>query len=284
MPNTSSAVAAGVGDQHPADRIGGQRGGAFTGAQRVFGLRAAGVDGGHRGLAAVQHHSRISLGDKRIDAREDLQLRSHRGVGAQRVHRAVGAAEHQLAVGAAGDRGEVGVALTVDLHPGDQAVRDVDPEIPAARRRVHVATVVAGHRRRRPGQRHGAGQALRGHRGDHRLVGLSGAEHHQRCGRGVEHARTLRDRPVGRTTPAGGRVTGGDVAAWAGAIVGGGASAGFDEHATRQQAIARKHTTICKLTCMFDTSPAMGNFRNVRSGWQSNSKCRHAARNGTVRS
>ena len=126
----------------------------------MFGFRTAGVDGGHRRLAAVQHHGCIPLGDKRIDAREDLQLRADRGVGAQRVDRAVGAAEHQLAVGAAGDRGEVGAALSVDLHPGRRALGDVDPEIAAARRRrrparwsspvIAVAAAGSGTARARP--------------------------------------------------------------------------------------------------------------------------------------
>jgi len=44
----------------------------------------------------------------------------------------------------------------------------------------------------------------------------------------------------GRTTPAGSPVTGGDCAALAGTIVGGGASEGFAEHITKP-AIARKN-------------------------------------------
>ena len=144
-------------------------------------LVPAGVDGGHRGLPPVQHDGRIPLCDKGIHPGEDLQLRGHRAVGAQRVHRAVGAAQHQLAIGAAGDRGEVGRLLAVDVDAGRRAGGDVEPEVAAARRQVHPAVVVARHRRRGAGQRHGPGGARDRNGGEVRLATRPGVQHHQRA-------------------------------------------------------------------------------------------------------
>jgi hypothetical protein len=44
---------------------------------------------------------------------------------------------------------------------------------------------------------------------------------------------------MGRTTPAGGFVAGGDTAAWAAAMVGGGVSPELDVQAVTQQAVMR---------------------------------------------
>ena len=151
-------AAAGVGDQHPAQRIGGQGGRALAGAQCLLDM-TVGADRRHRSLPSIQDNGRISLCHKGIDACKDLvaalrrsrrcRRRWRRGKG---VYGAVGAAQHQLAVGASRDRGEFGLLGAGDTAPARAARRQVDREVAATGGQVGRAAAVAGQRGRRPRQ------------------------------------------------------------------------------------------------------------------------------------
>ena len=181
---------------------------------------------------AVQDHGRISLRDNGIDSGKDLQLRTDRGVGAQRVDGTVRAAENQFAVGAAGDRGEFGAVLAVDRHPVHPALRDIDAR---STRRASIRRRDRCCRRSSPSPRRAADTArpspFAGSTVTTACSALSGPSTTNDGGRGVEQhrLRVTRNRahhPRRRLVRAEGRT-----AASAGAIVGGGASDGFDVHA-----------------------------------------------------